>query len=85
MCPKLHPTSSTWDPFTPVSGLFVSLHVPGSEKPIEITFALVELSFRGTFAPGDLEKVQMRATKLVITIKNLTYKQASKHLYLPDQ
>ena len=31
----------------------------------------------------DLEKVQMRATKLVITIKNLTYKDRLKRLKLP--
>jgi len=31
----------------------------------------------------DLEKVQMRATKLVITIKNLTYKDSLKRLKLP--
>ena len=31
--------------------------VPGSEKSIETTFAPVELSFRGTFAPGE-QKVQ---------------------------
>jgi len=31
----------------------------------------------------DLEKVQMRATKLVITIKNLTYKDKLKKLKLP--
>jgi len=31
----------------------------------------------------DLEKVQMRATKLVITIKNLTYKYRLKRLKLP--
>jgi len=30
----------------------------------------------------DLEKVQMRATKLVITIKNLTYKDRLKRLKL---
>jgi len=31
----------------------------------------------------DLEKVQMRATKLVISIKNLTYKDRLKRLKLP--
>jgi len=31
----------------------------------------------------DLEKVQMRATKLVITVKNLTYKDRLKRLKLP--
>jgi len=31
----------------------------------------------------DLEKVQMRATKLVIAIKNLTYKDRLKKLKLP--
>jgi len=31
----------------------------------------------------DLEKIQMRATKLVITIKNLTYKDRLKRLKLP--
>ena len=31
----------------------------------------------------DLEKVQMRASKLVITIKNLTYKDRLKRLKLP--
>ena len=31
----------------------------------------------------DLEKVQMRATKLVISIKNLTYKDRLKSLKLP--
>jgi len=31
----------------------------------------------------DLEKVQMRATKLVISIKNLTYKDRLKKLKLP--
>ena len=31
----------------------------------------------------DLEKVQTRATKLVITIKNLTYKDRLKRLKLP--
>ena len=31
----------------------------------------------------DLEKAQMRATKLVITIKNLTYKDRLKRLKLP--
>ena len=31
----------------------------------------------------DLEKVQMRATKLVISIKNFTYKNRLKRLKLP--
>jgi len=31
----------------------------------------------------NLEKVQMRGTKLVITIKNLTYKDRLKRLKLP--
>ena len=31
----------------------------------------------------DLEKIQMRATKLVITIKNLTYKDILKRLKFP--
>ena len=33
----------------------------------------------------DLEKVQMRATKLVISIKNLTYKDRLKKLKLRGQ
>ena len=41
-----------------VTGLsFLCTFVPGSEKTIERTFAPVELSFRGTFAPGE-RKVQ---------------------------
>ena len=41
-----------------VTGLsFLCTFVPGSEKTIERTFAPVELSFSGTFAPGE-RKVQ---------------------------
>ena len=36
---------------------FLCTFVPGSEKSIERTFPPVELSFRGTFAPGE-RKVQ---------------------------
>jgi len=32
----------------------------------------------------DLEKVRMRATKLVLTVKHLTYKQRFLQLILPD-
>jgi len=32
---------------------FLCTFVPGSEKSTERTFAPVELSFRGTFAPGE--------------------------------
>jgi len=34
---------------------FLCTFVPGSEKSIERTFAPVELSFRGTFVPGERE------------------------------
>ena len=37
--------------------LFLCTFIPGSEKSIERTFPPVELSFRGTFAPGE-RKVQ---------------------------
>ena len=42
---------------------FLCTFVPGSEKSIEITFAPVELSFRGTFAPGE-RKVNFRFMEL---------------------
>ena len=38
-----------------------------------------------TWLIKDLEKVQMHATKLVISINNLTYKDRLKRLKLPSE
>jgi len=56
---------------------FLCTFIPGSEKTIERTFALVELSFRGTFAPGERKVQELSLHRTFATVELSLHKQLS--------
>jgi len=59
---------------------FLCTFVPGSEKSIERTFAPVELSFRGTFVPGEREVQELSFHETFAPLKlSLLMSECSKN------